>query len=123
MHNWQLKNTTNAIAAWCNRKLLAPFLINSSVNSEVFFTWIKESLIPELPDNSVIVIDNATFHKRSDIQLLLTDAGHDILWLPPYSPDLNPIEEVWAWIKSARKRWKIDCIDQLFFYFTWIVNQ
>ncbi|WP_422548709.1 transposase [Psychrobacter glacincola] len=46
--------------------------------------------MPNLPKNSVIVMDNATFHKRQDIQALIEDAEHTILWLPPYSPDLNP---------------------------------
>ncbi len=67
-------------------------------------------------------MDNASFHKRQDIQEILKKAGHNILWLPPYSPDLNPIEEVWAWIKAARKRWKMDIIEDLLFYFCWIIN-
>ena len=60
-------------------------------------------------------MDNATFHKRLDIQELINDAGHCILWLPPYSPDLNPIEKAWAWIKRKRKDWRLQCIDTLFF--------
>ena len=117
-----MKNNINAIAAWSNNQLLAPLLVEGSVNSDVFYAWIKQCLIPELPVYSLIVMDNATFHKREDIQEILEEAGHDILWLPPYSPDLNPIEAVWAWIKSARKRWKIHDIDRLFFYFCWILN-
>lgn len=62
-------------------------------------------------------MDNATFHKRKDTQQLIEENGHIILWLPPYSPDLNPIEKTWAWIKKKRKEWRIDCIDALFFYF------
>ncbi|MBF7684665.1 transposase, partial [Acinetobacter sp. B10A] len=71
-------------------------------------------LIPELPQNSVIVMDNVAFHKRSDIQELLEHYGHQILWLPAYSPDLNSIEKTWAWIKKKRKEWQEDCIDRLF---------
>lgn len=121
-HNWHLRNTTNAVAAWSDNQLLAPFLVEGTFNSDVFFAWITQGLIPELPANSVIVMDNAPFHKRADIVDELENAGHEILWLPPYSPDLNPIEEVWAWIKSARKRWKMDVISDLFFYFCWIIN-
>ena len=71
-------------------------------------------MIPELPKNSVIVMDNATFHKRADTQELLEQNGHTILWLPPYSPDLNPIENMWAWIKRKRQDWLIDSVDLLF---------
>ena len=67
-------------------------------------------------------MDNATFHKRQDIQALIEDAEHTILWLPPYSPDLNPIEQVWAWVKRKRKEWRLDCIDTLFFYFFWLCD-
>ncbi len=63
------------------------------MNSDVFHFGVKEFLIPELPKQSIAVMDNATFHKRSDTQKLLEQHGHHILWLPPYSPDLNPIDE------------------------------
>ena len=54
------------------------------------------------------------FHKRADTQKLLEQHGHHILWLPPYSPDLNPIEKMWAWVKKKRKEWLVDSIDILF---------
>lgn len=59
-------------------------------------------------------MDNAAFHKRQDIQDLLSQHGHQILWLPPYSPDLNPIEKMWAWVKAKRKKWLVNSIDKLF---------
>ena len=49
-------------------------------------------------------MDNAAFHKRQDIQDLLAQHGHQILWLPPYSPDLNPIEKMWAWVKAKMQK-------------------
>lgn len=91
-----------------------------SINSQVFYAYVEHVLLPELPSNSVLVMDNATFHKRQDVQDLITEQGHDILWLPPYSPDLNPIEQVWGQIKGLRQDWRLDCIDTLFFYFMWI---
>ncbi|WP_279626171.1 transposase, partial [Psychrobacter piechaudii] len=57
-----------------------------------------------------------------DIQKIIEDSGHTILWLPPYSPDLNPIEQTWAWVKKKRQDWGIDCIDTLFFYFLWLCD-
>ena len=119
-YNWQLKNQTNAIGAIYNNQLFAVGLYDCSINSDVFHSWVSQLLLPNLPKNSVIVMDNATFHKRQDVQELIEDAEHTILWLPPYSPDLNPIEQVWAWSKRKHKDWRLDCIDTLFFYFLWI---
>ncbi|UOO82045.1 IS630 family transposase [Uruburuella testudinis] len=120
--NRQLKNTTNAIGAIHDNRLFSVGLYNCSIDSTVFHHWVEMLLLPELPPRSVIVMDNATFHKRLDIQDLIEKAGHTILWLPPYSPDLNPIEQTWAWIKRKRKDWRIDCLDTLFFYFLWICD-
>ena len=61
-------------------------------------------LLPELPARSVIVMDNAPFHKRQDMLDALQAEGHTVLCLPPYSPDFNPIEKTWAWIKRLRKQ-------------------
>ncbi|WP_373755429.1 transposase, partial [Neisseria sp.] len=69
----------------------------------IFDAWVERILIPELPQNSVVVMDNATFHKGSALALL-KEKGHTVLWLSPYSPDLNQIEKKWAWIKGVRNR-------------------
>ena len=119
-YNWQLKNQTNAIGAIHNNKLFGVGLYDCSVNSDLFHSWVEQLLLPHLPKNSVIVMDNATFHKRKDTTELIEGEGHTILWLPPYSPDLNPIEQMWAWVKQKRKEWRLDCVDTLFFYFLWL---
>ncbi|WP_428843257.1 transposase [Suttonella ornithocola] len=75
-------------------------LYDGSINSDIFSHWVREALLPELPKNSVIVMDNAAFHKRCDIQAI--------------------IEKMWAWIKQIRKEWRMDCIDTLCFYLLWI---
>jgi len=53
-------------------------------------------------------MDNATFHKRQDTQQAICDAGHILLFMPPYSPDLNPIEKKWAQAKALRHRLRCD---------------
>ena len=121
-YNWQLKNMTNAIGAIYKQQLFAVGLYDCSINGDVFHHWVENILIPELPCESVIVMDNATFHKRQDTQESIKNAGHSILYLPPYSPNFNLIEQTWAWIKQKRKEWRLDCIDSLFFYFIWICN-
>ncbi|OEY96169.1 IS630 family transposase [Acinetobacter qingfengensis] len=113
-YNWQLKNQTNAIGAIYQGQLFAVGLFDCKINSDVFYFWVEEFLIKELPKHSVVVMDNAAFHKRQDIEELLKQNGHQILWLPPYSPDLNPIEKMWAWVKKKRKEWLVDSIDVLF---------
>lgn len=116
-YNWQLKNQSNAIGALYKGLLFALNLFDCSIDSDVFHHWVRYTLLPELPENSVIVMDNATFHKRKDTQALISKAGHTILWLPPYSPDLNPIEKTWAHVKKKRKAWGEDSVDSLFYWF------
>ena len=61
-------------------------------------------------------MDNATFHKRSDTQASIKNAGHTLLYQPPYSPQLNPIEKRWAYLKSVRKKWRIS-VETLLYHF------
>ena len=111
--DWGAKGRTNAIGALIGATLLTVSLFESTINSKVFTAWVKQDLIPKLPKKSVVVMDNATFHKQSEMQEALAVAGHTLLYLPPYSPDLNPIEEKWAHAKSIRR--KFNCsIDALF---------
>ena len=74
------------------------------MNSEVFYTWITPELLPQLPNQGVVVMDNASFHKRLDLQKAIRSAGHILLLLPPYSPQLNPIEPKWAQAQAIRKQ-------------------
>jgi len=112
-HDWGAKGRTNAIGALVGKVLLTVMLLTGSVNSEVFTSWIKEDLIPKLPPNSVIVMDNAAFHKSLEMKQAIEDAGHELLYLPPYSPDLNDIEHKWAHAKKTRQTTGCS-IDELF---------
>lgn len=91
-----MKNQTYAIGAIYQGGLFGVGLFDCKVNSDVFHFWVKEFLIPELSKQSIVMMDNATFHKSSDTQELLEQHGHHIVWLPPYSLDLNLIEKPWA---------------------------
>ena len=111
--DWGAKGRTNVIGALLEKRLIGVALFTCNIDSDVFHAWVKTTLIPSLPENSVIVMDNASFHKREDIQKLITDSGHIIEYLPPYSPDLNPIEHKWAEKKKLRR--KLNCsIEELF---------
>jgi transposase len=111
--NWGAKGRTNAIGAWLNGLLLTVSLFSFNVNSDVFYAWMTQDLLPKVPVGSVIVIDNASFHKRDDIVQSIQRAGCIAEFLPPYSPDFNPIEHTWAQLKSIRNKMRCS-IDELF---------
>ena len=112
-HDWGARGRTNVIGALIGSALVAIGLISGSVNTVVFTSWIQHSLLPNLLSKSVIVMDNASFHKGTDIQNMIENSGHTLLYLPPYSPDLNPIEKKWAQAKHIRR--STNCsIDQIF---------
>ena len=102
----------NMIAAMCNQNLIAPFTVvraaspigEGACNRTVFETWLETCLLPTLEPGQFVVMDNATFHKGGRIQKLIQDAGCEILYLPPYSPDLNKIEKCWSWLKSRIRK-------------------
>jgi transposase len=79
-------------------------LFQGSINADTVLAWAIQVLLPQRPPNAVLILDNATFHKRADFQNLLRQAGHTLEYLPPYSPDLNPIEHKWAQAKAIRKQ-------------------
>jgi hypothetical protein len=112
-HDWGAKGRTNVIGALCAGILLTVSLFSSSINTAIFTAWLIEDLLPKLPPKSVIVMDNATFHKGAAMQQAVAQAGHVLLYLPPYSPDLNPIEHKWAQVKSIRRKSRCN-IQQLF---------
>jgi hypothetical protein len=112
-HDWHAKGRTNVIGALLASCLLTASLFSGSVNADVFFAWLSQDLLPKLPIHSVIVMDNASFHKRHDAQQLIEQAGHTLEFLPPYSPDLNPIEHKWAQAKALRRK-KNCSSDELF---------
>jgi transposase len=108
---------TSLIAAKCGTKLLAPILFQGSTNSVLFNHWLEHHLLQELKTNSILILDNARFHNKNDIQRIAEMAGHIVLFLPPYSeglspefssgackprPDFNPIEQDFATIKKRR---------------------
>ena len=63
-------------------------------------TWFEKMLIPQLSPDDVAVIDNASFHNKTRLRKLVENANCRLIFLPPYSPDFNPIEHFWAWMKS-----------------------
>ena len=111
--DWHARGRTNVIGALIGKTLLTINLFIANITADIFYAWITQDLLTKLLPACVIVMDNATFHKRQDIQTAIANAGHTLEYLPPYSPDLNDIEPKWAQAKAIRK--KEGCsIEQLF---------
>lgn len=106
--DWHARGRVNAIGAIVDFVFLTVCLFGCNVDSDVFYAWLTKDLLPKVPPNSVIVMDNAAFHKRNDMNEAIENAGHLPEFLPPYSPDLNPIEHKWAQTKSIRRRERCD---------------
>lgn len=94
--------------------LLTVCLFESTINGDAFHQWVIDDLLPKLPPRAVLVMDNASFHKREETEKAIVNSGFDLLFLPTYSPDLNPIENKWAQIKSIRRKYRCDDIYMLF---------
>lgn len=116
---------TNIIAGLVNNKSIAPMVFNGSCNTEVFNVWVEEVLIKELKRGQVVILDNAAFHKSTKTKELIESVGCKLIFLPPYSPDLNPIEKFWANMKRWIKQ-KIQLFDHLFdsiaFFFKYAIS-
>lgn len=99
----QSRPRTSLIGGYQNGKLIAPVLFNGNCNTHVMNVWLEEHLLPKIKKGSVIVMNNAAFHKSIETRDIVKNAGCFILFLPPYSPHLNPIGKLWANIKRAWK--------------------
>lgn len=87
------------ISALFQGKFLAPMCFQGTCNTDLFNTWIEKVLIPNLKPGQVLILDNASFHRSEKSKKLVEGVGCRLLFLPPYSPDLNPIEKCWANLK------------------------
>jgi transposase len=111
--NWGAGGRTNVIGALLEHSLLTVSLFDGTINSATFESWLEQDLLPKLPATSVIIMDNAAFHKKATTQKMIALAGHTLEFLPPYSPDLNPIENKWAQAKAIRRKY-LCSISELF---------
>jgi len=87
------------VAALCRGQVIAPFTFGGSCDAQLFEWWFENRLLPLLEPGQVIILDNATFHRKKKLRLLLESGGCTLLPLPVYSPDFNPIEHLWNTIK------------------------
>ena len=108
--HWQ---TTTFIAALRWDRIDAPFLIEGSANREVFAAYVAQVLAPEWREGDVVILDNLCIHKTPTIAKLIAAQGATVRYLPPYSPDLNPIEQAFAKLKSHLRSAAARSLDEL----------
>lgn len=91
----------------------APWVFEGAMDGEMFLAWLREGLVPTLQPGDVVVLDNLATHKVAGVREILAAAGARLLYLPPYSPDLNPIENLWSQVKSHLRRLAPRTADEL----------
>ncbi|CIV06690.1 degenerate transposase [Streptococcus pneumoniae] len=91
---------TSIVAGQVGGEFIAPMIYKKSMTSDFFVEWFKTQLLPALKTPHVIVMGNASFHPKNILDELCIQDKHFFLPLPPYSPDLNPIEQAWAILKK-----------------------
>lgn len=84
----------------------APMTVNGAVDGEVFLAYVREVLCPTLCEGDIVVMDNLQAHKVAGVEEAITEKGARLEYLPPYSPDMNPIEKCWSKIKTYLRKVK-----------------
>ena len=105
------------IAALSLQGVSAPFVFEGSTNAPTFDTYVAALLVPILRPKDVVIMDNLSAHKNAGIRTLIEACGATVEFLPPYSPDLNPIEKCWskvkAWLRKVKARTYDDLVNAL----------
>jgi len=92
---------------------MAPMVIEGATDAAVFRAYVKHVLVPVLRPGQIVVLDNLSSHKGVEIRKLIEAAGCQLWLLPPYSPDLNPIEKMWSKVKEFLRGAKARCTEEL----------
>ena len=96
--------TTTFVGALTTRGMIAPFVLGGAINRIAFETYVEKVLAPELRPGDLVVMDNLSSHKGPRVRALIEAAGASLLFLPPYSPDFNPIENAFAKLKALLRK-------------------
>jgi transposase len=97
-------HTNTFVAALRHDCVTAPIMLNGPMNGEAFLTCVKESLVPTLKPGDIVIADNLSSHKVAGVREAVSEAGATMLFLPPYSPDFNPIEMFFSKIKALLRK-------------------
>ncbi len=97
-------NTMTFLAALRVDRVSAPFILDGPINGDRFRIYVEQVLVPELNPGDIVVMDNLGSHKAKVIRTAIRKAGAHLLFLPQYSPDLNPIEQLFAKVKHRLRK-------------------
>jgi len=98
------RKTTTLLAGLRTSGMVAPMVLDGPVNGEWFEAYVAQVLVPELRQGDVVIMDNLSSHKRAAVRERIEAAGARLLFLPPYSPDFNPIEKAFARLKALLRK-------------------
>jgi transposase len=96
--------TTTFVGALRHDGMIAPCVVDGPMNGETFLAWIEQLLVPALQQGDIVVMDNLSSHKVKGVREAIEAVGATLRYLPPYSPDLNPIEQFFAKLKSLLRK-------------------
>jgi len=96
--------TTTFVAGLKTSGMVAPMVLDGPINREAFLAYVRQILVPELKLGDVVVMDNLPAHKGCEVRQAIEAVGAKLFYLPPYSPDLNPIENSFSKIKSCLRK-------------------
>ena len=101
---YQHRTRISMIAGLCQKQMLAPMMFEGTCNTNIFTAYVENILVKELIAGQIVVMDNISFHKTQKVREMIEAVGCSILFLPTYSPDLNPIEHWWFKIKNEIRK-------------------
>jgi transposase len=96
--------TTTFVAALRQDAVTAPFVVDAPMNGVIFLTYLEQCLVPTLSPGDIVILDNLSAHKVAGVREIIEAKGARLVYLPPYSPDLNPIEQLFAKLKALLRR-------------------
>jgi transposase len=105
--------TTTFVAGLRNTGMVAPMVLDGPINGSLFQDYVEQVLVPELRPGDIVVMDNLGSHKGAGVRAAIEAAGASLLYLPPYSPDFNPIEQAFAKLKAMLRKAAERTLDDL----------
>lgn len=108
--NWKILTILGAMSS---RGVIAAMTVEAATDREIFLTFLDEVLCPALQPGDVVIMDNLSSHKVDGVGQRIEQCGAELLYLPPYSPDLNPIEKAWSKLKEILRQTKARTVEAL----------